>query len=120
MLSGLQDTGQSMFTKLGVGGFFGPDVEDMEKAAEAARFNKTVKFKNYNVKTFNTSVSKEREEYAELMMTLQQGVQASTHVVWYQDRRFVEPGETAKKPYWLIHQVRLTGWNSRTNVLKQY
>ena len=99
MLSGLQDTGASMFTKLMEGDSYPqPGIEDMERAAEAVRFNKTIKFKSYNVKTFDTSDTKQQKEYAKLMMVLQQGIQASTHVMWYQDRRFVEASKA-----WLVH-----------------
>jgi hypothetical protein len=103
MLSGLQGVSGSMFRHLGVGDehpFFRPDPEDMERAAEAVRFNKTVNFKSYNVRTFDTSTPKQRKEYATLMLELHKGIQASTHVVWYHDRKFVE---TDKGPRWLVH-----------------
>jgi hypothetical protein len=103
MLAGLRDTGQSMFSKLGVNSPMEPNIEDMEAAAEAVRFNKTITYKSYNVKTFDTAKTKDRNAYAKLMMELQKGVQANTHVVWYQDRRFVEPKDTTSTGTWLVH-----------------
>ena len=103
MLAGLQDTGQSMFSKLGINSPMEPNIEEMEAAAEAVRFNKTITYKSYNVKTFDTSKTKDRNAYAKLMMDLQKGVQANTHVVWYQDRKFVETQGSTSTGTWLIH-----------------
>jgi hypothetical protein len=98
MLSGLTNMGESMFSKLGIEDQFGPGISEMEQAAQAVQFNKTVSFQSYNVRTFDTSDKNQREEYTDVMMKLQQGVQAQTHVVWYQDRRFLEATGA-----WLVH-----------------
>ena len=98
MLSGLRNTGGSMFASFG--GEIEPDPSEMEKAAQAALYNKQVKFKEVYVRTFDLGLPKDRKDYPKVLNDLYNGIQAKTHVLWYNDRRFVEDKDN---PRWVIH-----------------
>jgi len=98
MLSGLRNTGASMFASFG--GEVAPDAQEMEKAAQAVLYNKQVKFKKIHVRTFDLSDTKDRADYAKTLNVLYAGIQAHTHVIWYNERQFVSD---PAKPRWIIH-----------------
>jgi len=102
MTPGMRGAAESMFSGLlqpGLPDAPGPD--DMEKARDAALYNKIVKMQGFNVKTFDLSDTKERNAYTKQMLALYNGIRAHTHALLCQDRRFVEGDE--KGPRWVTH-----------------
>jgi hypothetical protein len=97
-LAGQQGTSESLFGRIAVGSM-GPTPEEMERERLRAQFSKHVRFKEYGVKTFNLSHAPSAKAYQELMRTLFEGTQARTHVVVFNDRRFVEQ----PKARWVAH-----------------
>lgn len=98
MLSGLRNTGASMFSSFG--GEVEPNARDMEEAAQSVLYNKQVKFKAIRVKTFDLSVLNDRRDYTKTLNLIYKGLQAHTHVVWYNDRQFVAD---PTNPRWVVH-----------------
>jgi len=98
MLSGLSGPlGASMFEHLTPR--LEPTAEDMERQRQAALFNKLVKVKCLNVQTFDLSIKKQAKEYAQLLMDVFSGLQTKTHVILFNERKFVEQ----PKPRWIAH-----------------
>lgn len=82
------------------GGETEPNAQEMELAAQAVLYNKQVKFKAIHVRTFDLGVVKDSQAYARILNVLYKGIQARTHVIWYNDRQFVaDPA----KPRWVVH-----------------
>ena len=97
MLSGLRNTGPSLFENLSP--MLEPDPDEMEKQREAALYHKHVEIKSFNVKTFDMIDQKKSNAYAKLMRELYHGSQRQTHSIIFNDRRFVEQPE----PRWVAH-----------------
>ena len=98
MLSGLRDTGESMFQHLSPS--IAPDPEELERERQRVLFNKTVKVKKFNCKTYDLGDNKQRVEYTKKMKELYHGIVQRTHVLLFNDRRFVEDN---KGPRWIAH-----------------
>ena len=98
MLSGLQDTGMSLFQHLSAD--MSPDPEQMDKEREAVQFGKSAVLKDFYVKTFDLKTAKASKEYAKLMLEIFHGIQARTHVILFNERKFVE---TQDNPRWIAH-----------------
>lgn len=97
MLSGMMSVGQSMFSNLNT--TIQPSPDELESEALAAQFNRVVKLKNVEVETYDLNKPKEAKDYAKLLEELFKGIQAKTHVILFNDRRFVE----APSPRWVAH-----------------
>jgi len=98
MLSGLRDTGASMFEHLMPD--MTPDPETLEKEAQKAQFGKSAKLKGFYVKTYDLAADKEAKAYAKIMLEMFHGLQGQTHVILFNERKFVE---TDSKPRWIAH-----------------
>ena len=97
MLGGMLGMGQSMFSNIGA--TIAPTASDMEAEALAAQFNRVVRLKNITVDTFDLSKAPHSKEYAKLLGTLFKGMQAKTHVILFNERKFVE----TPNPRWVAH-----------------
>ena len=87
MLSGkFEGIGPSMFPNLAPD--MRPDPEEMEKAAEAARFHKTVSFSDHVTNTYHLNDAKDLKKFNEDMLIVMQGLQLKTHMLLWSDRRF--------------------------------
>jgi len=98
MLSGLTDTGQSMFERLVPK--IEPSAKELEEQAQAVMYNKTVSLKEITVTTYDLSDKKEAKQYAKDLRDLYHGMQAHTHFILFQGREFVTAGD---KPRWIAH-----------------
>lgn len=100
MLSGMSSMTGSMFSFGGSPLTAGnPTPEEMEKAAQAVLYNKTVVFKDIDIHTYDLSNNKDVKAYASQLKLLYKGVQARTHVILHHEKRFVE----GDNPRWLAH-----------------
>ena len=99
MLSGLTSAGESMFPGMTMNP--APDPEEMEQEAQKALYNKTVKLKKVEVKTYDLSNTKSRNKYVKDVQAIFHGIQQKTHLILCRDRRFVEP--KGGKPGWIVH-----------------
>ena len=88
-----------MFPNLSRDYGFEPSAEEMEKAAEAARFKKTVKITGYHIKTFDLSLEPQAEAFSKLYMEIYAKAAGGEVVIHMMDRKFVEN----PSPRWLIH-----------------
>ena len=94
-LAGQQSTAESLFSHIG-GGPMGPTPQELEEGRLKAQFSKLTQFKEYGVKTFDLSNGQSVKAYQKLMHTLFEGVQAKSHVLVMNDRRFVEQPKLAR------------------------
>jgi len=76
-----------------------PTPQEMKDEAEAAQFNRTVRVTGVTVKTFDLSVPEQVAQYEEVVAMLFRGVQARTHLILFNERRFVSDGT----PRWIAH-----------------
>lgn len=77
-----------------------PTAAEMDAQAKAVQFNRTVKLKELQVKTFDLGNAEEAKQYAKLMTEIFHGIQAKTHVILFSDRQFVSEGGN---PKWIAH-----------------
>jgi len=97
MLSGMMNVGQSMFSNFAAS--FQPTPDEMEAEAIAAQFNRVVKLKNVKVETYDLKRVEDAKDYAKRLEMLFHGIQAKTHMILFNDRRFVEQ----PAPRWVAH-----------------
>jgi hypothetical protein len=101
-LAGLEDNaGLSMFEHLRPPDMK-PSEEDIEEQAEKMRYNKTVVTKSFNVKTYDLGNDKDAKAYAKCMLDIYVGIQARTHVILFNERKFVS-GQDGSHPRWIAH-----------------
>ena len=100
-LSGMEDMGGAMFGFAGGGPLSGksPSVAEMEQAAQAVLFKKTVVFEKIEIKTYDLGDEAGEKAYGAMLKTLYAGVQAKTHLILLHDKKFVE----RPKPRWIGH-----------------
>jgi len=99
MLGGMQkDPGESMLKLIAPD--ITPDAENMEMEMNRALYNKTAKFKEFNVKTYDLGDTKQSKAYTKTMKEMYAGIQATTHALLYNDRQFITEGG---KPRWVVH-----------------
>lgn len=97
MLSGMMSVGESMFSNLNA--TIQPTADELEAEALNAQFNRVVKLKDMTVETFDLNKAKEAKDYARRLEMLFKGIQARTHVILFNERKFVE----TPAPKWLAH-----------------
>jgi hypothetical protein len=88
-----------MFPNLSRNYGFEPSAEELDKAAEAVKYDKLVKITGYKIHTFDLSQPEQAERYAALYMELYSKAKSGAIVIHVMDRKFVE----APSPRWLIH-----------------
>lgn len=98
MLSGLTDPGPGMFQGL-TENFSKPDADDMDKAREAAMYDKIVRFTEFKAVTYDLGTTDSKKKYEKKMCELMEGMQTQTHSVLFHDRRFIEDAS----PRWIVH-----------------
>jgi len=85
-------------TARGVGGE--PTAEDMEKAADAVRFSKTVKVKDVHVRTFDLSKSDDVAEYRKTYLEIYAGIALRKFMVVTNEKLHIP---CLKNPRWVVH-----------------
>lgn len=108
MLSGLHGTGDSMFPHMTAGVDRAPSPEEMEKAMQAVQFNKVVKLKNLEVRTYNLWDDKQAAKYKKDRMHVMNGMQRNELTLLCADRKFVEaiPGYIAHME-WIEYELKV-------------
>ena len=99
-LSGMDSTAGAMFNfSGGMPGAAAPSAADMEKAAQAVLFKKTVTFDRILIETYDLSNARQVKKYAVDLKKLYAGVQAKTHLILQHDKKFVEQ----PRARWMAH-----------------
>ena len=98
MLAGMQNVGESMFEHMTPK--LRPTPEDMKEEREAALYNQKVRLTNVMVKTYDLSKAHGTKEYAKLVQDLFEGVEARTHLILFNERKYTEEGGS---PRWIAH-----------------
>lgn len=100
-LSGMESTSGAMFNFAGGPSTLSaaPSAAEMEAAAQAVLFKKTVVFERIEIRTYDLSKAEDVKEYAKLLKALYTGVQAKTHLILQHDKKFVEHPDAR----WLAH-----------------
>ena len=97
MLSGQGGIGESMFPNMTAGPTRDPTPEEMEKAMEAVKYDKVVRLKKLNIKTYHLWDEEDTQQYVADRLAIMQGMQRNDMALLSADRQFVEdvPGYIA-------------------------
>ncbi len=91
MLAGQTNSaGESMFPHMTAAADQPPSAEEMEKAMQAVQFDKVVKFKSVEVRTYNLSDKAETKKYTADRKKVMEGMQQNNIALLYANRHFVE------------------------------
>jgi len=119
MLSGLRDTGETMFPHMTATADRPPTPEEMEKAAQAVQFDKVVTLKKVEVHTYDLSDDKQIKKYVTARKKIMQGMQMNTIALLFADRQFVAsiPGYIAHME-WIEYNLKVDPIASATGASK--